>query len=83
MCYEIGKIYRGENFTMREAARTAAVVGIACVAGKGLALELLNWLPGYGWLVKGGVATSTIKLMGEAIIKHFEAVDHQDGEQSK
>lgn len=75
MCYEIGKIYRGENFTLAEATRTAAAVGIAAVLGKIAALEALNFVPFAGWAVKGAVAGGIIKGLGEAIIAHYEALE--------
>ena len=31
MCYEIGKIYKGQDYTMAEAVRTAAAVGLASI----------------------------------------------------
>lgn len=75
MAYEIGKIYRGDNFTMGEALRVAAAVGIACVAGPLAALEALNLIPFAGWAVKGVVAGGVIKALGEAIIYHYEALE--------
>ena len=75
MCYEIGKIYRGDNFTMGEAVRVAAAVGIAAVAGQLVALEALNLIPLAGWAVKGAVAGGIIKGLGEAIILHYESLE--------
>ncbi len=74
MCYEIGKIYRGPEFTAAEALRIAAAVGIAAIAGQMAALEALNLIPFAGWAVKGVIAGGVIKALGEAIIAHYEAV---------
>jgi hypothetical protein len=72
MCYEIGKIYRGGDYSLGDAALAAGAVGIACVAGPMAALEAANFVPGPGWVVKGAIAGSVIKALGEAIIVHFE-----------
>lgn len=80
MCYEIGKIYKGSGFTMAEALRVAAVVGIASVAGQLAALEAANFVPIAGWAVKGAIAGTVIKLLGEAIIAHYEATSDTVGE---
>jgi uncharacterized protein (DUF697 family) len=73
MCYEIGKIYRGPDYSLGDAALAASAIGIACVAGPAAALEAANLVPGPGWIVKGGVAGTVIKSLGEAIILHFES----------
>jgi uncharacterized protein (DUF697 family) len=75
MAYEIGKIYRGGDFTLAEGVRVAAAVGIACVAGQLAALEALNFIPFAGWAVKGVVAGGVIKALGEALIYHYEALE--------
>ena len=74
MCYEIGKIYRGPEYTMAEALRIAAAVGVVAVAAKLAALEALNFVPFAGWAVKGTIAGGVIKGLGEAIIAHYESV---------
>lgn len=75
MCYQIGKIYKGDEYTMGEAVATAGVVGLAAVVGKIAALEALNLLPIAGWAVKAPVAGGVIKALGEAIIMHFERAE--------
>lgn len=75
MCYEIGKIYRGDGFTPAEGFRVAAAVGIATVAGQLAALEALNLIPVAGWAVKGVIAGGVIKGLGEAIILHYESIE--------
>ena len=76
MCYQIGKIYRGDgNFTMGDGVAAAGVIGVAGIAGQMAALEALNWVPFAGWAVKAAVAGSVIKGMGELIIAHFERAE--------
>jgi len=72
MCYQIGKIYRGDDYTMQEAVAAARVVGMVAVAAPLLAMEALNAIPFAGWAVKGGIAGSVIKTLGEAIIAYYE-----------
>lgn len=74
MCYEIGKIYLGDNYSLRDATGAAAAIGISAVAGQVVALEAMNWLPGPGWLVKGVTAAGVIKALGEVVIVHYESV---------
>ena len=75
MCYEIGKIYKGVEFSAGDAGAVAAAVGIAAIAGQMAALEALNFVPFAGWAVKGAIAGGIIKALGEAIITHFEALE--------
>ena len=77
MCYQIGKIYRGEDYTMQEALAAARVIGMVAVAAPLLAMEALNAIPFAGWAVKGGVAGGVIKTLGEAIIKHYEKLERR------
>lgn len=75
MCFQIGKIYRGDGFSMGDAVAAAGVVGLAAVVGKIAALEALNLIPLAGWAVKAPVAAAVIKGLGEAIIFHFERAE--------
>ncbi len=75
MCLQIGKIYKGDDYTMGEAVATAGVVGLAAVVGKIAALEALNLIPLAGWAIKAPVAGAVIKGLGEAIIYHFERAE--------
>lgn len=77
MCYQIGKIYRSDKYTMQEAIAAARVVGLVAIAAQMIALEALDFVPGPGWLVKGGVAGGVIKTLGEAVIKHYEKLEQQ------
>ena len=72
MCYQIGKIYRGDDYTWGEALAAAGVVGLVSVTAKLVALEALNFVPGAGWLVKAPIAGTVIKGLGEAVISHYE-----------
>jgi hypothetical protein len=78
MCYQIGKIYRGDSYTMQEALLAARIVGLVAVAAPILAMEALNAIPLAGWAVKGGVAATVIKGLGEAIIAHYEKQERQE-----
>ncbi|MBL8889974.1 MAG: hypothetical protein JNL67_08345 [Planctomycetaceae bacterium] len=72
MCLHIGQIYRGPQYSMRDAFGAAAAVGLACVLGKIAALEALNWIPWAGWAAKAAIAGAVIKGLGEAIIEYYE-----------
>lgn len=75
MCYHIGKIFNGEEYTMGDAVAVAGVVGLASMVGKIAALEALNLVPVAGWIVKAPVAGAVIKGLGEAIIAHYEKIE--------
>lgn len=72
MCYKIGKIFLGDEYTFKEAVSAGRAIGLAAVAGKLLALELLNCVPGLGHLAKAVVAGGVIKTLGEAIIHYYD-----------
>ena len=74
MCFEIGKIYRGDNFTFTEAVAAAGAVGLVAVVGKIAALEALTLVPFAGWAAKAPIAGSLIKGLGEAVIAYYERV---------
>jgi uncharacterized protein (DUF697 family) len=75
MCYQIGKIYRGDDYEWGEAVAAAGVVGLAAVVGKLAALEALNLVPFAGWAAKAPIAAGIIKGLGEAIIAFYEQTD--------
>ena len=75
MCYQIGKIYRGDDYTWGEAVAAAGMVGLAAVAGQLAALEALNFVPFAGWAIKAPVAGTVIKALGELIIIHYENLE--------
>lgn len=74
MCFEIGKIYRGDDFTFTEAVAAAGAVGLVSVAGKIMALEALTLIPFAGWAAKAPIAGGLIKALGEAVIAYYEEV---------
>ena len=78
MCLEIGRIYRGDNFTMGEATAAAGVVGLAAVVGKILALEALTLIPFAGMPAKAAIAAAIIKGLGESIIAHYEGLERKN-----
>jgi hypothetical protein len=39
-------------------------------------MEGLTFFPVIGWMIKGGIAASVIKTLGELIIKYFESIEH-------
>ena len=78
MCYQIGKIYRGREFSTAEGIAAASMIGLASIAGQVLALEALNFVPFAGWAVKAGVAGGIIKTLGEIIIDHYEKLEADD-----
>jgi uncharacterized protein (DUF697 family) len=75
MCYQIGKIYRGEDYTMKEAVAVARIVGLVAIAAPMVALEAANAVPIAGWAVKGTIAGGVIKTLGEAIIARYEKME--------
>ena len=80
MCYQIGKIYRGEDYTMKEAVAVARIVGLVAIAAPMVALEAANAVPIAGWAVKGTIAGGVIKTLGEAIIARYEKMDRSKGQ---
>ena len=78
MCYQIRKIYRGENYTLQEAIAVARVVGLVAIAAPMVALEAMNAIPFAGWAVKGAVAGGVIKTLGEAIIARYEKMEKEE-----
>jgi len=72
MCFELGKIYRGDDFTFSEAVAASSAIGLLAAAGKIAALEALNLVPGAGWAAKAAIAGGLIKALGESIIAYYE-----------
>jgi uncharacterized protein (DUF697 family) len=72
MCYQIGKIYKGDDYKLADAVQVAGVIGIVGLLAKAAALEALNFVPFAGWVAKGAIAGSIIKSMGEIVIQHYE-----------
>ena len=79
MCYQIGKIYKGEDYTMKEAVAVARIVGLVAIAAPMVALEAANAVPIAGWAVKGTIAGGVIvkHAFGEAIIARYEKMERE------
>jgi uncharacterized protein (DUF697 family) len=75
MCYQIGKIYRGDDYSLSEGIAVAGVIGLASIGAKLVALEALNFVPFAGWVVKAPIAGGVIKILGEVIIAHYEKLE--------
>ncbi len=77
MCHQIGKIYRGADYSLNEAVAAAGVIGMASITAQIIVLEALNFIPFAGWAVKAPIAAAVIKGLGELIIKFYEALDNK------
>lgn len=77
MVLHIGRIYRGDKFSKEDAIAVAGAAGFAGTVGLGakLAMEGFTFFPIVGWAIKGGIAASVIKGLGEVIIKYFESIE--------
>lgn len=73
MCYQIGLIYRGDVWTLKDAASLASVIGLASVVGKIAALEAAILLGPFAFLARPVIAATIIRSLGQMIIKHFES----------
>lgn len=82
MCHKIGKIYRGDNFSVAEGIAAASIVGLTAITGQVLALEALNFIPFAGAAGKAVIAGSIIKALGEVIIDHYEGLEDSSGQLS-
>jgi len=74
----IGKIYGVNlggggvgNYILKEIL-AFAMGNVALGASLKALSEVLTFAPGIGWLVKSGIAASTIKILGESVIMVFE-----------
>ena len=75
MCYQIGKIYRGTDYSMSDATAAAASIGLASLVGTIAAIEASSLLGPIGWPVKGPLTAGLIKALGELVIKYYESMD--------
>lgn len=80
MVVHIGRIYRGQQFTKADAVAVVGAAGFAATVGLGtkLAMEGLTFFPVIGWAIKGAIAATVIKSLGEVIIKYFESIEEPD-----
>ena len=60
-------------FEVMQFDHEAAVGVIACCTTGKLVAELLDFVPGFGWLVKAMIAAGITKGAGEAVIGYFAA----------
>ena len=74
MAYQIGKIYRGDEWKMSDAFVTARSVGLAALAGKIAALEAAILLGPFAPIGKAVIAAGIVKVMGQMVIRHFEVL---------
>lgn len=75
MCFQIGKIYRGSDYSMEDAAAAAASIGLASLVGTIVAIEAAALLGPLGWPIKGPLTAGLIKTLGELVIKYYESMD--------
>lgn len=71
MIYWIGKVY-GEDLSAKEILAVAGGLELASIGLKSLAIEVCNFVPVIGWLIKPVIAASTIEAVGRLVVKHFE-----------
>jgi uncharacterized protein (DUF697 family) len=77
LCYRIGKIYLGDEYSLGDEITSYAWVFLAALAGQVVAsilLEALTFVPLLGWAIKGGVAAAIIKILGSVLADHYEKV---------
>lgn len=74
MCFQIGKIYRGDDWKMSDAFVTARSVGLAALVGKIAALEAAILLGPFAPVGKAAIAAGIVKVMGQMVIRHFEVL---------
>jgi|GEM_PF-2121431 len=72
MSFHIGRIYRGDKFTLEEAKVISEHVGLTAMIGRTVAYELLDILPVAGQLIKSVVAGSGTAIMGKMLINYYE-----------
>lgn len=71
MIFDIARAY-GHDLTLEECASIGAGIVAASGVLKGAAVELSTFVPGVGWVIKGGIAAGAAKAIGELAIKYFE-----------
>jgi len=74
MCWNIGKQYRGDAWTMADAKAVAGLIGLAAFTGQIIALEAALLLGPFAPIGKAAIAGSIIKGMGKLIVRHFEVL---------
>ena len=74
LCFQIGKLYIGEDWTNADAAAAAKLIGLAALAGPLAAMEATILLGPLAFLAKPAVAAGIVKAMGQLVIGHFEGL---------
>ncbi len=69
---QVGSIY-GVELDKQQAAQIFTSVAAPLIGSK-IAHSILDFIPILGWAIKSGVAFGVTKLVGEALIAHFEDV---------
>lgn len=72
MCYQIGKLYKGDGWSMEDGKAAARVIGLAAFTGKIVALEAAILLGPFAPVGKAVIAAGIVKGLGELVIGHFE-----------
>lgn len=71
MIYWIAKVY-GEELTIGEIVAVGSGLEVAGFVLKGIAMEVVNFIPVLGQLAKAGIAVGAIEGLGALIIDHYE-----------
>jgi serine/threonine protein kinase/uncharacterized protein (DUF697 family) len=71
MVADIAKAY-GHSLTLQEAGSVLGGLIAAGTAVKTVAVEASSFVPGVGWVIKGGIAAAGAKAVGELAIRYFE-----------
>jgi hypothetical protein len=74
IAFQIGKIYRGDDWKMSDAFVTARSVGLAALTGKIAAIEAAILLGPFAPIGKAVIAAGIVKVMGQMIVRHFEVL---------
>jgi len=74
MCYQIGKIYL-PGFSLVDAKAVALSIGLACVAGKIVALEASILLGPFALAAKPAIGATIVKTLGTMVINYFEDLE--------
>ncbi|MBI2389087.1 MAG: hypothetical protein HYV09_05670 [Deltaproteobacteria bacterium] len=71
MVHAIARIY-GQSMDVKDAAALVTGLEVAGTALKTVARELVGYVPGVGWVVRGAMAAAAIEAIGNAVIGMFE-----------
>jgi uncharacterized protein (DUF697 family) len=75
LCYQIGKIFKGDEYSYTEAVEVSKLIGLSSITGQLVSLEALNFIPFLGWAAKSVILYGLIKTLGNTIIEHYEKVE--------